>query len=169
MKYAPKTVFILENGTYAEITYEELCRREETDATYADKLFLPLHGMLMEVPENVYSAFYKEQRRQKYIDERSAENGDVSYDALSNDEFNGEDILVDEKQDIAEQVVENILLEQLRQAMSLLSEDEQQLLNALFYDGISERDIAKRYGISQVAVHKKKHRIFAKLKKFLGI
>ena len=57
MKYAPKKVFILENNEYVEITYEELCHREATDKSYEDKLFLPLHGMLMEVTEDVYADF----------------------------------------------------------------------------------------------------------------
>lgn len=47
-KYAPRKVFILENGEYVEITYEELCRREESNPSYKDKLFLPLYGMIMD-------------------------------------------------------------------------------------------------------------------------
>lgn len=49
MKYAPKKVFILENGLYKEITYSELKQLEQADKSYMDKFFLPLHGMLMEV------------------------------------------------------------------------------------------------------------------------
>ena len=47
-KYAPRKVFILENGEYVEISYEELCRREQNDPSYKDKLFLPLYGMIKE-------------------------------------------------------------------------------------------------------------------------
>lgn len=67
VKYPPNKVFILENGTYTEIIYKELCRREQIDASYLDKSYLPLYGMLMEVPENVYIAFYKERRWVKRI------------------------------------------------------------------------------------------------------
>lgn len=169
VKYPPKKVFILENGTYTEITYKELCRREDIDASYRDKYYLPLYGMLMEVSKNVYSAFYKERRRQKYIDERARKNGDLSYDALSSVELNGSNILKDCSMDVVEKVEENILLDQLSYVLSLLSEEERLLLYALFYNGESERDIAGRYGISQVAVHKRKHRIFAKIKKLLEI
>lgn len=77
-KYAPKKVFILENNEYIEITYEELCRREENNPSYKDKLFLPLYGMIMEVSEATYIEFYQMQRRQKYIDERSKDNKDIS-------------------------------------------------------------------------------------------
>lgn len=62
MKYAPKRVFVLENGRYIEISYEELCNRSESDASYTNRRFLPLHGMLMEVDENEYKEFYRNSR-----------------------------------------------------------------------------------------------------------
>lgn len=104
MKHAPKKVFILEDGEYIEISYEEFCQRKETDTTYKDKLFIFLHGMLMEVTANDYLEFHKDKRRQKYIDERSVDNGDFSYDMLTTDDFNGEDILIDTSQDIGDAV-----------------------------------------------------------------
>ena len=105
VKYAPKKVFILENGSYRELSYDEFCILKEADATYADKFFIPLHGMLMEVTAEVYREFYKSQRRQKYINERSAINGNFSYDMLTTDDFNGEEILIDNSEDIATEVV----------------------------------------------------------------
>lgn len=104
MKHASKKVFILEDGEYIEISYEEFCQHKETDTTYKDKLFIFLHGMLMEVTANDYLEFHKDKRRQKYIDERSVDNGDFSYDMLTTDDFNGEDILIDTSQDIGDAV-----------------------------------------------------------------
>lgn len=40
MKKQPKAVYIIENGGYTELTYEEFCRREQICPLYADKLFL---------------------------------------------------------------------------------------------------------------------------------
>lgn len=54
MKYTPKNVFILEDGRYKEISYEDHRKLQTTDKKYADKLFLLLHGMLMEVTEETY-------------------------------------------------------------------------------------------------------------------
>ena len=69
MKHTPKKVFILEGNNYKEITYEELCRLTESEnALYADKHFLPLHGMLMEVTKKDYDDFYKAETRRKYLD-----------------------------------------------------------------------------------------------------
>ena len=76
MKKQPKAVYIIENGGYTELTYEEFCRREQICPLYADKLFLPLYGRLMEVSKEDYAEFYRAKRRQKYLDERSADSGD---------------------------------------------------------------------------------------------
>lgn len=167
MKYTPKKVFILENKSYTELSYEEFCSRIETDASFKDKRFVSLHGMLMEVMEETYKDLYKSQRRQKYIDERSAENGDFSYDMLTTDDFNGEDILVDTSQEIDDAIIDKIMLDKLRNALVLLSADEQKLIREIFFEELSERTLAKKYGVSQVAIHKRKNKILDKLKKFI--
>ena len=167
MKYAPKKVFILENNEYMEITYEELCYREITDKSYEDKLFLPLHGMLMEVTKDVYADFYRDQRRQHYIIARAIANGEVSYDALNTDEFNGEDALVDSDENVAEQVAQKMLIEKLHRVLSLLSEDEQLLIHRHYFEDIPETELAEIYGITQQGISKRIKKIREKLKKLL--
>lgn len=167
MKYAPKKVFILENGFYKEITYSELKQLEQADKSYMDKFFLPLHGMLMEVTEEAYKEYYRDKRRQKYIDERSRLNGDVSYNALDTDETLGEDVFADEKTDVEAEVINKMTVAELRKAFLLLSPDERELIKILFIDGVTERKASEIYGVSQVAIHKRKNKILAKLKEFL--
>lgn len=162
MKYAPKKVFILENGVYREINYNELKQLEQ-----ADKFFLPLHGMLMEVTEETYRDYYRDKRRQRYIDERSRLNGDVSYNALDTDETLGEDVFADEKTDVEAEVINKMTVAELRKAFLLLSPDERELIKILFIDGVTERKASEIYGVSQVAIHKRKNKILAKLKEFL--
>lgn len=165
-KHAPRKVFILENGEYVEISYEELCRREENNPFYQDKLFLPLYGMIMEVTESTYLEFYRLQRRQKYIDERSRDNKDISYDSLTTDEFNGEDILVDDGESVEDQAVRNVTAEEIRFIISLLKPADQELVQAMFFEGLSERQYAKRCGVNRNAIHKRKVRILEELKNF---
>lgn len=170
VKYTPRKVFILENGEYIEISYEELCRlTEDNNNLYADKLFIPLHGMLMEVTEDTYRDFYKDKRRQKYLYEQSKENGDISCDMLTTDEFNGEDILNDKSVDVAIQVENMIMSDKLKQAILTLSYDEQLLIYRHYYAEIPETELAPLYGISQQAVSKRISKIRAKLKKILEI
>ena len=167
MKYAPKKVFILEDGKYKEITYSELQMLEQTDKAYADKLFLPLHGMLMEVTEETYKWYYKDKRRQKYIDERSLLNGDVSYDALDTDETLGAEVFADTKTDVEAAVINKMTVAELRKAFLLLSPDERELITAIYIQNLTEREYAKQKGVYHNAVHKRKLRILEKLKNFL--
>ena len=128
MKKEPKAVYIIENGEYTELTYEEFRRRVQICPLYADKLFLPLYGRLMEVSKEDYTEFYRAKRRQKYLDERSADNGDFSYDMLTTDEFSGEDILIAEQPDVCDTVVESIMTDKLRKAILKLTDEEQLLI-----------------------------------------
>ena len=168
MKYAPKKVFILSDGNYKEITYEELCRlTEDKSSQYADKLFLPLHGMLMEVSKDEYADFYRTENRQKYLMKQSASNGDISYDMLTTDEFSGTDILIDSSIDIAVQVENKIMSDNLKQAIFALPKEEQLLIYRHYYAEIPETELAHLYSISQQAVSKRIGKIRAKLKKLL--
>ena len=155
VKYAPKKVFILENGVYREISYNELKQLEQADKSYMDKFFLPLHGMLMEVTEEAYKEYYRDKRRQKYIDERSKANGDISYNSFDTDELLGEDILVDKHTDVEAQVISKMTVQQLRQAFLLLSTDEITLLKLRYFKEYSEIKLSKYYGVSQQAISKR--------------
>ncbi len=158
-RYAKSKCFVFSPEGYEEIPYTELCHRRDTDPTYQDKKFIPLHGMLMEATEADYTAFYKDKRRQKYLDERSGENGDISVDMLTTEEFNGADILVDAADPLDEQVIHRIMLDKLQDCLSLLSADELDLIQALFYEDLTEREYAQRKGVYHNAIHKKKKRI----------
>lgn len=165
-KYAKSKCFILSPDGYEEITYTELCRRRDMDERYKDKKFIPLHGMLMEVPPEQYIDFYRTRNRQRYLDKRSAEKGDISIDMLTTPEFNGENILVSDE-DVAERVTNQIMLDKLHDSLGLLTTDEMELIRDVFYNGITERDLAIKHSVSQVAIHKRKKRILEKLKKLL--
>lgn len=166
MEYTPKKVFVLEGKTYLELSYAEFRQQR---ATYRGRRFLPLHGMLMEVSEDAYKSFYRDKRRQKYLNERSDDNGDFSYDMLTTDEFNGEDILVDEVADTAGQAEKNLLLDKLRTALVELSEEERTLLVQYYSERMSECELSDIYKISQQAVSKRVRKILAKLKNLMRI
>lgn len=45
--------------------------------------------------------------------------------------------------------------------------EELDIITKVFFENMTEREIAKLLGISQVAVNKRKHRILEKLKKII--
>lgn len=166
MKYPPKKVFILENGEYFEISFEELRWRTEHDITYKNRLFLPLHGMLMEVTQEDYNEFYKADRRQRYQNEVSMNNGDISFDTLPDDVF--ADPTRDDSADVSSIVEKRIMSRMLNNAIATLSEEDQLLIYRHYYSGISERELAELYGVTQQTISWRIGQIRARLKKTLG-
>ena len=166
MKYAPKKVFIKENGNYIEITNEEHELRKETDDTYRKRKFLPLHGMLMEVDEEFYDDFYRQKDRDEYLTWRT-KNKDVSYNDYDTEECSGEEMLVDPDEDVATQVTDKLMLEKLRFVLPLLPEDEYKLIHEHFFLGISQVELGELYGKNQSNISRKITRILEKLKNFL--
>ena len=59
------------------------------------------------------------------------------------------------------------MLQRLRNAMGKLEHDEASLIHALFYEGLSERQLSKRTGIPQRTIHDRKRRILVKLHKLM--
>lgn len=167
MKKEPKAVYIIENGGYTELTYEEFRRRVQICPLYADKLFLPLYGSLMEVSKEDYEEYYRQRNRQIYIDRRASRNGDVSYNALTTDEFNGEDILIAEQPDVCDTVVESIMTDKLKEAILKLTDEEQLLIYRHYYADIPGTELAEIYGVSQQAISQRIAKIRVKLKNLL--
>lgn len=68
---------------------------------------------------------------------------------------------------VEETVLRRLQYAQLHKAISLLSDDERELVDRLFFQGQTEREAAAEMGIYRNAVHKRKNRILEKLKNFL--
>ena len=66
-----------------------------------------------------------------------------------------------------EQVLKRMESEQLHRALSFLSDEEQYLIQQIYFNERTERDLAEEQGCSQNAVNKRKQRILNKLRRFL--
>ena len=64
-------------------------------------------------------------------------------------------------------VIRNMEIHQLHKALSLLSEDERYLMEQLYFEQRTERELAAEFQLSQKAVNKRRQRILEKLRKEL--
>ena len=167
MKYAPRKVYIKESGGYVELSYTDFCRRRETDQTYMDKLFIPVQGCLLEVVREQYTDFYRNKERWRYLKKLDTKNSLLSLDGFVDDEGNALDFIADGTADIAETVVNAVMVDRLKAALSLLSDSEQALIKAIFFEELSEREVGLRLGITQSVVNKRKAKSLAKLRKIM--
>ena len=165
MKYAPRKVYIKESGGYVELFYIDFCRRRESDQTYMDKLFIPVQGCLLEVVREQYTDFYRDKERWRYLQKLDMKNSLISLDGFTDSGENSLDFIADEAEDIAETVVNMVMVDRLKAALPLLSDSEQALIRSIFFDGLTEREAGLRLGLTQSVVNKRKTRILEKLKK----
>lgn len=167
MKYAPRKVFILENGNYIELTYAEFELRKEINPSYGSKWFIPVQGYLVETDRAHYSAFYRDKERQKYLRKLDEDIGLLSIEAFDTETDNGIDYIADTSEDVAEAVAHTDLLDRLHKALQLLDADDRDLIFLHFYRNIPQTEIADRLGISQQAVSKRIRKICEKIKKLI--
>ncbi len=146
----------------------------------ADRKRLWVSGQFIEVTDEVYDAYMKGDRKMRYFEndlkaERFLvdENGQIkqiipsredSMDRLMDD--NAEQF-ADRHESVEDMVLRRISIERLYKALDRLTEKERKLIEALFFEKMTEREVALSLGISQPAVHKQKNKILKKLKLFL--
>ena len=167
MQFNPKKIFVIENGEYIEITYQEFAARYKADSLYPKQRFIYIDGVILEMPQEKCKEFYRDKRRQKYQRECERKFGVFSYDSLTTDEFNGEDIVIDLSADVSDTAINKTLLEKLDECLMLLSEDEYELLKKYFYQNLSQEEIAKVYCVNQSTISRRIDEILCKLRNLL--
>jgi len=77
------------------------------------------------------------------------------------------DIVADLTGDVFEAYENAQLLEALNSALRKLPENDRQLIKRIYYDGLTEQEVAETLKVSQQTVNKKKHRAINKLRNIL--
>ena len=137
----------------------------------ADKenYYIPVEGKLVKVEEKVYTAYYKMSRRERYLEEKDKENGVLSYDALDNNGLVGEEMFQNAEADSLEDLaLAKELDSQLHRCIELLPKAERELIQAIYFDGMSDREYAKQTGKSQPTISSRHRKTLSKLKMFLN-
>ena len=121
------------------------------------------NGEKAEVTEEIYREYMRPVWREKKRRKRRYET-EVSYESLTQ---NGIENLDWNQYQLTEQIVEDrLMLELLMSALADLTEDERELINEIYFQEKTEREIARRKAVSNGAIHKRKEKILKKLKKY---
>lgn len=144
-----------------------------------EKYYIGLNGQTFEVSRELYEAYYKGQRKEKYF------THDLKQEHIKVDKETGERIIVPSREDSYERLLEAekqfaedaedvedaavraVMLEKLNEALHTLTDEEAAIIHALFYHEISEAELAKKLGIARTTLQSRKYKIFEKLKKLL--
>lgn len=120
MSNEPKCVYIKTDVGYVQITYAEFCRIRNTTENYkTSHWFIPVQGVLLEVPKDAYKAFYREKERERYL--RKLDSALF----LCNLDLKSEEIpLRDENTDIEQQTEDRLMIEKMYSCLHLLDPDD---------------------------------------------
>lgn len=132
-------------------------------------------GQTVEVTDEVYRAYSQMDRQERYQLEHQSHDRMISLEKMLEDDMRLE-YLTSKHEPSAEHyaiVAETekeltALLHLLPKAMNQLAEDEQALILALFLDGTSAREYARRTGVTLRAIQKRRDRILGKLKNIIA-
>lgn len=169
MKDNAKCFIRIKKGIYEEITYKKLKEKRRKYDTYKNKRFIQVDDKLLEVSQREYETFNKEEQRIKYIARADKKLQIISYDK---EDENGTvliNTIKDTSCDIENEIERMIEIEQLKKALLQLSNEEYELIKALFYEEETVREYAERKGIPFTTIQSRKNKIIEKLKNILKI
>ena len=144
-----------------------------------EKYYIGLNGQTFEVSRELYEAYYKGQRKEKYF------THDLKQEHIKVDKETGERIVIPSREDSYERLLEAqkqfaeeaenvedaavraVILEKLNEALYTLSDEETAIIHALFYQETSEVELAKKLEIARTTLQSRKYKILEKLRKLL--
>ncbi len=187
MKFIPKKVYIKGNNDYIEVEYDEflkaypeytenLIRRLRNDPApdsndSDEKYFIPVQGCLLEVDEENYREYYKENERYKYIRSLDYKNRLLSASAVRSS-LNHEDyadIDAGPEYDVEANTIAEMLVKNLRAVMYFLSGDELTMIDLVYNKCLSYTDAAAVTGISKSTFEHRLSELLEKIKILMDI
>lgn len=123
----------------------------------------------VDVTEKIYKEYWSETNRENYLKRLDRKNK-LSYFsefAIEEKDRTIEERFADKSIDIEKLVAVKMQIAALHEALNKLNPEERELIQALFFQEIPQRDLAKKLNISQGAVFRRKEKTLKKLKEFL--
>ena len=121
----------------------------------------------VEVSAEVYIAYSREDRRERYCAERDAGRL-LSFDGMDEDEGLLSYLMDRHAESAEDTAIRGMLIKRAMAALSTLPPDDQHLIRAVVMGGVTEEAYAAGIGVTQVAVHKRKKRLLKKIFDFCG-
>ena len=134
-----------------------------------EKYIIKVEGKLVEVSQEVYFAYFRMERQERWQEEKQREHGVMSYDALDDGELVGlEDVVDTASPGLEDAVIAGEFRDRLRNAIDSLPKEDREVIQAIYYEGMSERAYAKHHGISQNCAYKRRRRILSRLRAIMN-
>lgn len=131
---------------------------KEDPETGEKKYYLKMNNQFIEVDKDVYRVCYNSYRKIERDNKKDIKNGLISLD----EDLFGKSLLdtyVESKEEGSDDIA------QVLRIINSLDEKDRELITDLLIIGKTERELAKKFNVSQQMISKKKRRIIKKIKK----
>ena len=133
-----------------------------------EKYMIKVGGKLVEVTPDVYYAYFRMERQERWQEEKQQGHAVVSYDALDDGETVGVEVVPDlTTPSMEEAVMTREIHEKLHRALDALPKAERELIQAIYFDGFTEKEYAVSSGLSQQGVSYRLRTVLSKLRIFM--
>ena len=123
-------------------------------------------GQVVPVTEEVY----REYKRPQWREAKQKKVRQMREFSLEYMTENGMEHIYSDNQKLVEEIAEdNLMLEMLMKVLETLTDYERSLINELYFNEKSEREVAKTMNIPHQTVHWQKGKTIKKLKKFFDL
>lgn len=126
--------------------------------------FIKIGKEQIPVSQDVYEEHYKSKERMRYI-HKLERSRIISYEQALEDGLPIEAFMIDQKELVADIVLNRLMIEKLLACMQQLLVDEQELLLELYFNESCMRAAAKKLNLSLGVMQRKKASALKKLKK----
>lgn len=144
-----------------------------------EKYIIVISGEAIEVTPEVYEVYYRAERKERHF------MYELKAGRSRTDKVTGEKIFLPSLEDsydrlveaslqfgnytydLEEEVLSNLMIERLKQAIAALSVEEVEIIRKLYYEEVSEVRLAEMLGIPRTTLRDKKMRILEKLHRML--
>ena len=134
-----------------------------------EKYMIKVEGKLVEVTPDVYYAYFRMERQERWQEEKQQGHAVMSYDALDDGETVGMEVVPDlTTPSMEEAVMTREIHEKLHRALDALPKAERELIQAIYFDGFTEKEYAVSSGLSQQGVSYRLRKILSKLRIFMN-
>ena len=133
-----------------------------------EKYIINIQGELVEVSPDIYQLYIRLDREERTQEEK-VQRHEVSYDALDNGETVGAEMFADDAPTPEEQAITNEIHDRLHRAIASLPRAERELIQAIYFDGLTELEYAIMKKTKQQNISYKLLRTLSKMKKFCNV
>lgn len=162
------TYHIITDAGYKAISAAEYEHRRSLDQDFADKCFEKYNNELIEVPAEEHEAEEKRANHERHLRRRDRKHGLIAYESWDTDTLLGADMIPDRDVFVEDDAIHEVMTDRLHEALTELTDAERELVEAIFFDELTEREYSAKSGIPQKTINDRKRRILLKLKKIMN-